>query len=194
MAAGTLGGAPVPDPTALEGDDEVEETKVECEQPVVRPKQLARRNEERSGESQEAQGTGATQSSSGHWWHSSTLIGTVGPRLSTTSPAGAPFQGWRERQWAEDEEEWNYSTGPGMTTMDVLRERFGEASFRDAPSWQPWAPGLDPSINWQGRVGAAPGSENRFRLASPKLRAEQALGRARVAEYRAPEASASSLG
>lgn len=129
MAEGTLGGAPVPDPMALEGDDEVEETKVECEQPVVRLKQQARCNEEGSGESQEAQGTGATQSSSGHWWHSSALTGTVGAQLPPPPPQGLCSKDGEKDSGPNEEGAWSYSTGPGVTTMDVLRERFGEASF-----------------------------------------------------------------
>lgn len=57
--------------------------------------------------------------------------------------------------------------------MDVLRETFGEASFRGVPSWQLWATGVELSITWQGASGPS-GTDTWFRLASPKLRLEQA--------------------
>lgn len=147
--------------------------KEDRELPVVRPKQREKREEEKT-ESQEVQGFSSTKTSSGHWWHSSALTGKMGPRLPTAPPSRTRFQGWREWQWANDEEgEWSYSTGPGVTTMDILRERFGEASFRDAPSWQPWAPSIDPSVTWQGGSGApVVSSDSRFRLVSPKLQVE----------------------
>lgn len=111
----------------------------EKEDKVVRPKERKARDEDRSVECKEETDRGPTQSSSGHWWHSSALTGPGEPRDRTPPPiVGAPFQGWRERRWTEeDEQEWSYSTGPGATTMEVLRERFGEASFRDTPAWQP---------------------------------------------------------
>lgn len=71
----------------------------------------------------------------------------------------------------DNEGEWSYSTGPGATTLDVLRERFGDTSFRDAPSWQPWVVGVDASAAWQGGGSLPPpaGMDTRFHLASPKL-------------------------
>lgn len=91
-------------------------------------------------------------------------------RSHTPSLVGAQFQGWREQRWLEDEEgDWSQSTSLGATTMDVLRDRFGEASFWDAPSWQPWAPGGERMDVW-GTGGTRPGPGSKLLLASPKLR------------------------
>lgn len=81
---------------------------------------------------------GGAKSSTGEGWHSSALTGPVTTKPPTPHPGDMAFQGWRERRWMEGKEgEWSYSTGPGTTTLDILRERFGEASFWDTPSWQP---------------------------------------------------------
>lgn len=188
-------GVPSTELTEVEGEEKSIETPIKSGQPVVQPKQWEERPEEVL-EDNSTQGPGGTQAPSGHWWHSSALLGKIGLRAPTPPPLGPQFQGWIERQWAEDEEgEWSYSTGPGATTMDVLRERFSEASFRDAPSWQPWAPGLEPSTTWQDGAAARGGSESRLRLASPKFRPEQRQGQSRVDDgYHVLEASASSLG
>lgn len=151
MVEGTAEGALLPEPMGADRGEEVDEAKVKCEQLVVWPKQWETQTEDKS-DSQDAQGVGSTQTSTGHWWHNSALLGKPGPWVPTPPPLGTQFQGWREKQWAEDAEgEWSYSTGPGVTMIDILREWFGEANFRDTPSWEPWAPGLDHQE--PGRVG-----------------------------------------
>lgn len=67
-----------------------------------------------------------------------------------------------EEDWGDEEEgEWTYSTGSVATTMGILRDRFGEASFRDAPSWQPWAPGADAGA-WQAGRGKEGSNDRRL--------------------------------
>lgn len=67
--------------------------------------------------------------------------------------------------------------------MDVLRERFGEASFRDAHTWQPWESGQEQAATWQAR---RPGPC--FHLANPKLHLDTAARRSH-----GPDQSGSSL-
>lgn len=168
-----MDGVPSTEPTEVEGEEKSIETSIDCGQPMVWPKQWEARPEEVLGDNSTQQ-PGGIQTPSGHWWHSSALLGKIGLRAPTPPPLGPQFKGWREHQWAEDEEgKWSYSTGPGATTMDVLREHFSEASLWDAPSWQPLASGLEPSTTWQGGAAAGGGSESRLHLASPKFRPEQ---------------------
>lgn len=154
MAEDISTGLPVPEEVGGEKEFALPEVPENSKQAVVRPKERKPWQEGGSAENIEAFETGIAQASSGNWWHSSALTGPMMPRPPTPPPAGAPFQGWRERRWTEDEEgEWSYSTGPGATTMDVLRERFGEANFWDVPSWQQWTMGVDPTTTWQGGWG-----------------------------------------
>lgn len=95
----------------------------------------------------------------------------------------------------EDEEgEWSYSTGPGTTMLDVLREKFWEASFRDVPSWQPWATVAETSTTWQGGVGTQGSMDTRFHLASPKLHADKGFSRSRATDHQLTGPTTSSLG
>lgn len=154
-------------------------------QPVVRPKERSRKSGEDDVEGiSDGKGEGVS-SASGEWWHSSTLAGPgTDGKAPPHSPAVEPFQHWRERRWIEDEEggEWSYSTGLGLSTMDILCERFGEASFKDASSWQPWATGIEPASAWHGPAGSS-GTETQFRLASPKLRLGPTAGKPQKGEH-----------
>lgn len=71
------GATAMPELLVTEEDDELEETIVNREPLVVRPKHKEKHEEEKT-ESQEAQGPNGTQTSSGHWWHSSALTGKMG--------------------------------------------------------------------------------------------------------------------
>lgn len=171
MAEGTLPGTEAVDlPEAAEEEEAPAVETVEAEPLVVRPKQRDTRKE-LSAEDPESQEEGEnSQVASSYWWQSPAVRQGVS-KSQTPAPTGPQFQGWREHRWAEEDDgEWSYSTGVGSTTMDILRERFGEASFRDAPSWQPWAPGGDHADSWQKTGSAGPGSGSRIRLASPKFR------------------------
>lgn len=85
--------------------------------------------------------------------------------------------------------------GPGATTMDILREWFGEASFQDAPSWQPWAPGGDQPDGWQSTGGPGHGPGSGIDLACPKFQTKlgTATGEPR-GENRATRAPTLALG
>lgn len=111
----------------------VEETQEKVDQPVVRPKIRQTRGEGyQEEEGFQMQRPQTAQTATGERWHSSALTGS---KMPSPPHLGTSFQGWRERRWMEDEDgEWSYATGPGPSTMGTLRERFGEASFRDAPS------------------------------------------------------------
>lgn len=120
MAEGTS--RTVPESVVAEGEEEVVEavTPEESEARVVQPKERKAWSEDRPVESQEKD-KGTMQSAAGHWWHSSVLTGPGEPRDRTPPPfGGAPFQGWKGRQWMEeDEQDWSYSTSPGPNTMEV---------------------------------------------------------------------------
>lgn len=128
-------------------------------------------------EAMEARGT---QTASWDWWHSPALASTgrVGEH-QTSPPYSERFHRWRERRWVEDDDgaAWSYSMGPRKTTINVLRERFGEAGFRDAQSWQPWMRGADAGTTWQGVSGPPSVQETWFCLASPKLRLGDPMGK-----------------
>lgn len=95
-------------------------------QPAVRPKEKPKRTEEPELAMVGAPPAGKPSLSS-NWRNSA--VGAQGRGLPLGQKAHAR-PGWRERKWMEeDEQEWSYSTGLGSTTFDVLRERFGEASF-----------------------------------------------------------------
>lgn len=130
----------MPDAMEAMGEEEVVVAVApeESEVLVVRPKERKALSEDHPVQQRGELEKGLTQSTSGNWWHSSAITGPGEARDRTPPPAGpAAFQGWRERWWTEeDNQEWSYSMGPGATTMEGLREHFGEASFRDAPSWQ----------------------------------------------------------
>lgn len=66
--------------------------------------------------------------------------------------------------------------------MDIIKERFREASFRDAPFWQPWATGVEQASMWHDSGGLS-GTESWFRLASPKLRLDPAISRPKRTEH-----------
>lgn len=78
----------------------------------------------------------------------------------------------REAWLTDDEGKWNYLTAPGSQTMEVLRERFGEASFCDGPTWPRWDLSGEGAAVWQTQRTAvlpAPALPARFQLTSPKL-------------------------
>lgn len=145
---------------------------MECEERVVRPKEKKLQPADPLEDVGAVADKGVSRTAVGNWWQSPALSSQGDERAKTPPPIPEPmFQGWRESQWMEEEEQdWAYTSDPGTASMESLRERFGEASFRDAPSWQPWAVGLDPST-WRERGSS--GADTRFRLASPKLRKEQ---------------------
>lgn len=69
----------------------------------------------------------------------------------------------------DEDGKWSYSTAPGSSTMDVLCECFGEASFQDTHSWQPWEVAPDQVVSWHTlRPGTQ--AEVCFHLVSLKLR------------------------
>lgn len=178
MAEGLDPEALVPAEAGEDQEETTPETQAELQPPAVQPKEWTRSQGGEVVENPEPRSE-VTPAMSGEWWHSSALTGSGGGmRAPIPPPSGERFQRWRERRWVEDEDggEWSYSTGPGPFTMDILRERFGEASFRDAPSWQPWATGVEPASTWQG-VSRPASVDTHFHLASPKLRLEPVLTR-----------------
>lgn len=107
-------------------------------EPDVQPKERKTQQRESGMDDLEASIPGGAKTLSGEWWQSSALAGPGSVKAPTSHPSDLAFQGWREQRWMEDDEgEWNYTTSPGNSTLDVLQERFGEASFWNAPSWQP---------------------------------------------------------
>lgn len=109
-------------------------------------------------------------------WGQSPALGSAGRGLARRRVASAVGE-WRERRAMEDDEgAWSYSTAPGQYTLDVLRERFGEAGHRGPSSRQHmdgWSEGSDPA---------------RFRLSSPRSHHPPA------ASVLAPEGTAASQG
>lgn len=85
MAEGTSDGAPLQEPTVAEEEEKAVETPAGGEQPVVRPKRWEKRTTE-GLEDQDTHGAGVTQATSGHWWHSSALMGKTGTRVPTRPP------------------------------------------------------------------------------------------------------------
>ncbi|XP_039215403.1 uncharacterized protein LOC120315311 [Crotalus tigris] len=144
-ADGVVEAVPVPEPAA--------------EQPVVRPKLLLATN---PGPGVEDPGATKLQE---EWWQSPVLTGGQADQLPTPRPKPI-HSGWRERRvTTEDDEDWSYSMAPGQETMDILRHRFGEASYRGASNvWQ----------SEEDSAGRTPSS--RFRLSSPRLRLPHSAG------------------
>ncbi|XP_039209801.1 proline-rich transmembrane protein 2-like [Crotalus tigris] len=140
----------------VEAGDGVEAVPVPdqaAEQPVVRPKLLLAANPGPGVEE-----TGAVKPQE-EWWQSPALTGVQTGQPLTPKPKPS-HSGWRERRvTSEDDEDWSYSTAPGQDTMEILRHRFGEASYRGA------------SNMWQSEEdSAARTPSSRFRLSSPWLR------------------------
>ncbi|XP_039178262.1 uncharacterized protein LOC120298525 [Crotalus tigris] len=154
MAEGTQGAALVEGEMAADGPaDTVPVLEPAAAQPVVRPKLLLPaipgldEGEARAAKPQE------------EWWQSPAVTGMQTERLLTPKPKPS-HSGWRERcATIEDDDDWSYSTAPGQETMDILRRRFGEASYRGAADM------------WQSEGDAAGRTpSSRFRLSSPRLR------------------------
>lgn len=109
MAEGTS--VTVPELTEPEGTEEVvvaeeEATTKESDTRVVRPKEKKPQNADPLLEKQEEMEKGATQSTSGHCWHSFALTSQGEARARTPPPVTkAMFQGWRERRWMEDDDQ-----------------------------------------------------------------------------------------
>lgn len=80
----------------------------------------------------------------------------------------------------DDNGEWSYSTTPGIQTMELLQERFGEATFRDVGFWQYWeleGEALATGNAWLQSYQQLAGPATWFRLASPKFQLEAGHGR-----------------
>lgn len=100
-------------------------------QPEVRPKVLETRAMVPVPEVQEIGVSGAL----GEWWHSPSLANPNAGRAHTPGARPSLLE-WRERRLTEDdEEEWSYSIAPGQYTVEVLRDRFGEAGYQGTPLW-----------------------------------------------------------
>lgn len=167
MAEGVDPVARVPE-VAFEEEEESAVAQVDPQAPVVRPKGLPQGHG--GGDSIPPTATpGAVPTPPGESWDSPVLSPEGGERQNQpVDLSSESFRRWRERRWVEDEEgDWSYSTGLGTSTMDIIKEKYGEFSFRDASSWQPWAPGEEQGSSWRGPPST---TERRFRLASPKLR------------------------
>lgn len=126
-------------------------TETQEAQPVVRPKSTQAMAP--VGEAQEATAAGGT----GEWWQSPALANVATGRGRAPKPRPS-LMNWRERRViGDEEEEWSYSTAPGQYTMDVLRDRFGEAGYQGLSSWQ--------------RLDGSSGHSDptRFQLSSPRL-------------------------
>lgn len=157
MAEGTTPSAEVEELLAVETTEpDAPEETVTTEAAVVRLKQKEMQQEVAADE---CESQAAADKPLGRWWKSPVLQNCGEWRGQPSETPGLQFQGWRERRWTEDEDgDWSYSTGLGASTLDILRDKFGEASFCDAPSWQPWAPGGEGQERWTGTSGPGSGT------------------------------------
>lgn len=148
MAEGVEAGAPGLDEGAEAPDMEMM-PDTPGDPPVVRPKVRAAQQglgRDAGAEPPHADGEKAVP---GEWGGSPAQTDAEAPWSPESRPAGAAFQGWRERRW-DDEAEGSYITSLGSSTLDILRGQFGEASFREPPAWQPWAAEAGGAPTWQG--------------------------------------------
>lgn len=82
----------------------------------------------------------------------------------------------------DEDGEWSYSTALSSQPMDLLRERFGEASFCDVGAWKRVDTEAEGLPTWKARRQstqqlAVPSA--RFHLASPKFLLHGGHGRTR---------------
>lgn len=100
--------------------------------------------EEQNGDIPEAQGAASGGDGlSGEWWNSPAVTCLVASQSPAPGDEGRPMSQWRERHVTKEDEEDSTakedeedSTAPGQTTMEILREHFGEAGYQDSSPWQ----------------------------------------------------------